>query len=51
MATKKTTNGHAIDAVALLKADHRAVEALFEQFENATGKVAKSKLDTRRCTA
>jgi hypothetical protein len=26
-----------MDAVALLKADHRAVEDLFAQFENASG--------------
>ena len=29
------------DAIALLKADHRAVEELFEQFEGATGSAKK----------
>ncbi|MGE0774585.1 MAG: hemerythrin domain-containing protein, partial [Sphingomonadaceae bacterium] len=29
------------DAIALLKADHRKVEGLFEQFEKATGAAKK----------
>ena len=37
------------DAIALLKADHRTVEDLFEQFENATGNSAKQKLATQVC--
>jgi hypothetical protein len=38
------------DAIALLKADHRAVEALFEKFENATGKDSKQKIAETICT-
>ena len=38
------------DAVALLKADHRAVEDLFEQFEKATGDGRKQKLAIQICT-
>ena len=37
------------DAVALLKADHRAVEDLFEQFEKATGDGRKQKLAQQIC--
>lgn len=37
------------DAVALLKADHRAVEDLFAQFEKASGEGRKQKLATRIC--
>jgi len=37
------------DAIALLKADHRAVEALFEQFEATKGKVAKQKIANQIC--
>jgi len=53
MAAKKTMNGGmnggSLDAVALLKADHRAVEELFEQFEAARGKPAKAKLAKQIC--
>ncbi|MBO9574666.1 MAG: hemerythrin domain-containing protein [Sphingobium sp.] len=38
------------DAIALLKADHRKVEALFEQFEQATGASRKQKLAHEICT-
>ena len=38
-----------MDAVALLKADHRKVEELFEQFENATGDGRKKKLAEQIC--
>ena len=38
------------DAVALLKADHRKVEDLFERFEKATRKEQKKKLATEICT-
>lgn len=38
------------DAIALLKADHRKVEALFEQFETASGTAAKRKLAQQICT-
>jgi hemerythrin superfamily protein len=37
------------DAVALLKADHRAVEELFAQFEKASGDGRKQKLATKIC--
>ncbi len=30
------------DAIALLKADHRKVEELFEKYENARGKKSKN---------
>jgi len=39
-----------MDAVALLKADHRNVEDLFEQFEAAKGKAGKAKLAKTICT-
>jgi hypothetical protein len=38
-----------MDAVALLKADHRKVEELFEQFENAKGDGRKKKLAEQIC--
>jgi len=38
-----------MDAVALLKADHRAVEALFAQFENASGDGKKQKVALQIC--
>jgi hemerythrin superfamily protein len=37
------------DAIALLKADHRKVEQLFEQFEGATGDGKKQKLAMQIC--
>jgi hemerythrin superfamily protein len=37
------------DAVALLKADHRAVEELFERFEKASGDGRKHKLAEEIC--
>ena len=37
------------DAIALLKADHRAVSALFEQFEAASGVERKRKLAEQIC--
>jgi hypothetical protein len=37
------------DAVALLKADHRAVEELFEKFEKASGTERKGKLAVQIC--
>lgn len=49
MAAKKAMNGGTVDAVALLKADHRAVEGLFEAFENARGKVQKARLARQIC--
>jgi len=37
------------DAIALLKADHRSVEALFEEFEGAKGDGRKAKIAQRIC--
>ncbi|GAA0325089.1 hypothetical protein GCM10009087_39250 [Sphingomonas oligophenolica] len=37
------------DAIALLKADHRKVEQLFEQFEGATGDGKKQKIALQIC--
>jgi hemerythrin superfamily protein len=39
-----------MDAIALLKADHRKVEELFEKFENAKGAAAKRNLVEQICT-
>jgi hypothetical protein len=39
-----------MDAVALLKADHRKVEGLFEKFENAKDAKTKKALATEICT-
>lgn len=38
------------DAIALLKADHRRVEDLFEKFEGASGKERKQSLAMQICT-
>lgn len=38
-----------LDAVALLKQDHRTVEDLFAQFEKASGDGSKQKLATQIC--
>ena len=38
------------DAIALLKADHRKVEELFEQFESASGSERKQKIARQICT-
>ena len=38
-----------MDAVAMLKADHRLVEELFEKFENATRKEQKKKIAQQIC--
>jgi hemerythrin superfamily protein len=38
------------DAIALLKADHRKVQALFEQFEEAKGAAKKQALAKQICT-
>lgn len=37
------------DAIALLKADHRKVEALFEKYEGASGSATKKKLAHQIC--
>src|ERR1700753_1245198 len=39
-----------MDAIALLKADHRKVEDLFEQFEKAREEDRKEKLVRQLCT-
>jgi hypothetical protein len=39
-----------MDAIALLKADHRKVEGLFEKFENAKDAKSKKALATEICT-
>ncbi len=38
-----------MDAIAMLKADHRKVEEIFEAFESATGKARKQKLAEEAC--
>jgi Hemerythrin HHE cation binding domain len=53
MATRTTKNGSStkdnMDAVALLKADHRAVEDLFEKYEATRGSATKAKLAQQIC--
>lgn len=44
------TEARSKDAIALLKADHREVEELFEQFEKARGEGRKEKLALQICT-
>ena len=39
------------DAIALLKADHRAVSAMFKEFEQATGDADKRRIAIAICTA
>ena len=41
--------GEFTDAIALLKADHREVEALFEKFEKARGSSSKQKICHQIC--
>ncbi len=48
---KSESNGKAPDAVALLKADHRQVEAWFEEFEASNRKATKKKLADQICQA
>ena len=38
-----------MDAIAMLKADHRKVEELFEKFENTNGQATKQKLAEQIC--
>jgi hemerythrin superfamily protein len=45
----KTTNGKAMNAIDLLKADHRAVEKLFAAFEETSAKATKAKLAEQIC--
>jgi hemerythrin superfamily protein len=56
MATKKAkrsaaNTSRAPDAIALLKADHRQVEAWFTQFEKASGRSKKQQLAQNICAA
>ncbi|MDB5472041.1 MAG: hemerythrin [Caulobacter sp.] len=46
---KTFTADDAPDAIALLKADHRKVEELFEKFENASGDGAKRRIAEQIC--
>lgn len=48
-AAKKPAAGKGPDAVALLKADHRAVEKLFGQFEKAKSEDRKKALADKIC--
>jgi iron-sulfur cluster repair protein YtfE (RIC family) len=41
--------GKSVDAIALLKADHRAVEKLFAQFDKARGDARRKALADRIC--
>lgn len=50
MATKQSRATKPLDAVALLKADHRTVEDLFEKFEKARSESKKVKLAQQICT-
>lgn len=38
-----------MDAIAMLKADHRKVEELFEKFESTNGKATKQRLAGQIC--
>ncbi|MDX2275000.1 MAG: hemerythrin domain-containing protein [Hyphomonadaceae bacterium] len=46
---KKTTGRKAMDAVAMLEADHREVEKMFKAFEAARGDARKAELAARIC--
>lgn len=48
---KRAANGRTkpLDAIQLLKADHRTVEALFEEFESAKGGKAKQRIASQIC--
>lgn len=45
----KTSKSVALDAVALLKADHRAVDGLFAAYDAAKGRASKAKLAQQIC--
>ncbi|MBV9842760.1 MAG: hemerythrin domain-containing protein [Sphingomonadaceae bacterium] len=49
-AGSEDTDAEAIDAIALLKADHRAVEELFDAFDKARRSDRKAKLVEQICT-
>ena len=48
---KKSSSTGAKDAIALLKADHREVEDMFEQFEKARNQDRKQELAAKICSA
>ncbi|MET0292664.1 MAG: hemerythrin domain-containing protein [Steroidobacteraceae bacterium] len=48
---KKASRSKSMDAVALLKADHREVEGWFEQFEKSRSDAKKADLAERICKA
>ena len=50
MASKAPKAKSPVDAVALLKADHRKVEGLFEKYESARGGERKKALALQICT-
>jgi hemerythrin superfamily protein len=51
VATKKTAGRKAIDAVALLEADHREVEKWFAAFESSRSDQRKAELAAKICKA
>ena len=50
-AARRPNGATRSNAIALLKADHREVEQMFESFENARGEDRKKTLATRICNA
>jgi len=50
-ATRGKTAGSTPDAIALLKADHREVEEMFEQFEKSRSEDKKAQLAQKICQA
>ena len=49
--TRKKTSSAGTDAISLLKADHRQVEAWFSEFEKAKGDSKKQQLASQICEA
>jgi hemerythrin superfamily protein len=50
-AARKHSEGDALSAIDLLKADHREVEGLFEEFEKSKDNGAKAELAQKICSA
>ena len=48
---RKSRSAHAVDAVALLKADHRQVESWFAQFSKSRSNARKRQLASQICAA
>jgi hemerythrin superfamily protein len=48
-AARAASRSKAPDAIALLKADHRTVEELFDKFESARGAAAKQRIANQIC--